>query len=127
MKSVIHYMGTEIFPRVRIGTGPVPEHWDLVAIASGLRPPLAPLPGLWLHGASYLFRYAGIECGVRILLALGPVALGVLTVLAYRIFDELMPPVLRTRMQKKGWSASPVEAAYWKEKGWLDGKKPWKP
>ena len=30
-------------------------------------------------------------------------------------------------MQKKGWSASPVEAAYWKEKGWLDGKKPWKP
>ncbi len=30
MKSVIHYMGTEIFPRVRIGTGPVPEHWDLV-------------------------------------------------------------------------------------------------
>lgn len=28
-------------------------------------------------------------------------------------------------MQKKGWSSSPVETAYWKEKGWLDGKKPW--
>jgi PTH1 family peptidyl-tRNA hydrolase len=23
-------MGTEDFPRVRIGTGPVPEHWELV-------------------------------------------------------------------------------------------------
>lgn len=30
------------------------------------------------------------------------------------------------KMQKKGWSASPVETAYWKEQGWLDGKKPWK-
>ena len=28
-------------------------------------------------------------------------------------------------MQKKGWSASPVEKEYWKEQGWLDGKKPW--
>jgi len=30
MKSVIAHLGTEAFPRVRIGTGPVPEHWDLV-------------------------------------------------------------------------------------------------
>ena len=30
------------------------------------------------------------------------------------------------KMQKKGWSSSPVETEYWKEKGWLDGKKPWK-
>ena len=29
-------------------------------------------------------------------------------------------------MQKKGWNSSPVETEYWKEKGWLDGKKPWK-
>lgn len=28
-------------------------------------------------------------------------------------------------LQKKGWNSSPVETAYWKEKGWLDGKKPW--
>ena len=28
-------------------------------------------------------------------------------------------------MQKKGWSASPVETEYWREHGWLDGKKPW--
>ena len=28
-------------------------------------------------------------------------------------------------MQKKGWNSSPIETRYWKEKGWLDGKKPW--
>ena len=30
MKSIIQHLGTENFPRVRIGTGPVPEHFDLV-------------------------------------------------------------------------------------------------
>jgi len=30
MKSVIEHLGTGDFPRVRIGTGPVPEHWDLI-------------------------------------------------------------------------------------------------
>lgn len=28
-------------------------------------------------------------------------------------------------MQKKGWNSSPVETKYWKDFGWLDGKKPW--
>ncbi len=30
MKSIIEHLGTTEFPRVRIGTGPVPEHWDLI-------------------------------------------------------------------------------------------------
>ena len=30
MRSVIQLLGTKEFPRVRIGTGPVPENWDLV-------------------------------------------------------------------------------------------------
>ena len=30
MRSCIQLLGTEEFPRVRIGTGPVPEHWELV-------------------------------------------------------------------------------------------------
>lgn len=29
-------------------------------------------------------------------------------------------------MQKKGWNSSPTETQYWKDKGWLEGKKPWK-
>ena len=28
-------------------------------------------------------------------------------------------------LQKKGMNSSPVETEYWKERGWLDGKKPW--
>ncbi|MBO7450518.1 MAG: aminoacyl-tRNA hydrolase [Clostridiales bacterium] len=30
MKSVIYHLGTQDFPRVRIGCGPVPEKWNLV-------------------------------------------------------------------------------------------------
>ena len=29
MRSVVATMGTQAFPRVRIGCGPVPEHWDI--------------------------------------------------------------------------------------------------
>lgn len=29
-------------------------------------------------------------------------------------------------IHKKGWDASPIEAEYWREKGWLDKKRPWK-
>ena len=28
-------------------------------------------------------------------------------------------------MQKKGWNSSPIETEYWKNNGWLDGKRPW--
>ncbi len=33
--------------------------------------------------------------------------------------------MMMAKMHKKGWNSSPVETRYWKEKGWLDGKKPW--
>ena len=33
---------------------------------------------------------------------------------------------LMGKMYKKGWNSSPVETQYWKERGWLDGKRPWK-
>ena len=33
---------------------------------------------------------------------------------------------LMGKMHKKGWNSSPIETQYWKEKGWLDGGKPWK-
>lgn len=29
-------------------------------------------------------------------------------------------------MHKKGWDSSPVEREYWENRGWLDGKRPWK-
>ncbi len=55
--------------------------------------------------------------------------------LARKLSTPQLPTVgLRTRflfammamLQRKGWNSSPVETAYWKERGWLDGKKPWK-
>ena len=33
---------------------------------------------------------------------------------------------LMSGMTKKGYGAGPEEKAYWEERGWLDGKKPWK-
>ena len=33
--------------------------------------------------------------------------------------------MLMKMMHKKGWNSSLVETEYWKERGWLDGKKPW--
>lgn len=29
MKSIISCLGTQDFPRIRVGCGPVPQHWDL--------------------------------------------------------------------------------------------------
>ena len=34
--------------------------------------------------------------------------------------------MLMGKMHKNGWDSSPAETQYWKEKGWLDGKKPWR-
>jgi hypothetical protein len=30
-------------------------------------------------------------------------------------------------MHKSGWDSSPVEKAYWEERGWLGKSRPWKP
>ena len=54
--------------------------------------------------------------------------------LARKLSSSQAPQVgLRTRfmfrimgmLQQKGWNSSPVETAYWRERGWLSGKKPW--
>lgn len=39
MRSIVETLGTESFPRVRIGIGPVPERWDLADYV------LSPIPG----------------------------------------------------------------------------------
>ncbi len=56
------------------------------------------------------------------------------TRIAKKIRDKQPSVGIKTRflfmimsgLQKKGWNSSPTETAYWKERGWLDGKKPWK-
>ena len=81
-----------------------PELWDKVCVASGIRPPPSAIPGLWTCLASGLFGAFGISKGILILRFLGPVALGLLAVQAYRLFTETVPATLDSRMTRKGWS-----------------------
>ena len=81
-----------------------PDLWEDVAVAAGLRPPVAPFPGLW-HGLScLLFRSVGLAKGVSILALAGPVSLGLLTAIFFLVFNELLPRTLRLRMKRARWS-----------------------
>ena len=81
-----------------------PDLWEDVAVAAGLRPPVAPFPGLW-HGLScLLFRSVGLAKGVSILALAGPVSLGLLTAIFFLVFNELLPQTLRLRMKRARWS-----------------------
>ena len=81
-----------------------PDLWEDVAVAAGVRPPVAPFPGLW-HGLScLLFRSVGLAKGVSILALAGPVSLGLLTAIFFLVFNELLPRTLRLRMKRARWS-----------------------
>lgn len=82
-----------------------PELWDEVAVAAGLRPPQSPMPGFWRFGVSKLIGSAGLENALFALRALGPVSLGLLTLLTYLFLAEMLPVELRMRMAKWGWSS----------------------
>lgn len=81
-----------------------PEVWEDVAVAAGLRPPVAPFPCLWHVLAAGVFRLAGLPAGLAVLHLLGPLALGGVAAMAFLVFHELLPRVLRLRMQRAGWS-----------------------
>ena len=80
------------------------ELWGDVAVAAGIRPPETAIPGLWAWLASKLFAVAGLDGGVKVLRALGPVSLGVLAALTLRFFAVTEPDTLSRRMVKRGWS-----------------------
>ena len=81
-----------------------PDLWDEIAVAQGLRPPPTPFPGLWHVLVALLFGGVGLERGLFVLRLLGPVSLGLAALLAFCLFDEVLPETLRTRMRHKGWS-----------------------
>ena len=81
-----------------------PDLWGEVAVAIGIRPPPTIFPGLWRCLASLLTAHAGLDASLTILRVLGAVSLGMVSVMAFRIFDEVLPGTLRLRMRKKGWS-----------------------
>lgn len=81
-----------------------PDLWEDVAVAAGLRPPVAPFPGLWHCFSQMLFKTFGMVKGVWILHALGPLSLGFVTAGFFMVFNELLPQTLRLRMKRVRWS-----------------------
>ena len=81
-----------------------PDLWGEISVACGLRPPPTVFPCLWRILAAQLFDYVGIARGLGVLRAAGPVGLGVVAILVFGIFDELLPDNLRVRMRRMGWS-----------------------
>ena len=80
------------------------ELWDDVAVAAGIRPPETAIPGLWVLITAKLFSAVGLDAGLKVLRALGPVSLGVLAALTFRFFTVVEPETLAQRMVRRGWS-----------------------
>ena len=81
-----------------------PDLWGEIAVAIGIRPPPTIFPGLWRCLVSLLVGHVGIDTSLLVLRMLGAVSLGMLAMMAFRIFDEVLPDTLRLRMRRKGWS-----------------------
>ena len=81
-----------------------PGLWEEVAAAIGLRPPATIFPGFWRIFTALLVNCVGIGGGLVALRGLGAVSLGMLLVLSFQMFDEVLPETLRMRMRRKGWS-----------------------
>ena len=81
-----------------------PDLWEDVAVAAGLRPPVAPFPGLWHGFSSILFNAVGLRAGLWMLHALGPLSLGLVAAAVFMVLHELLPMTLRLRMKRVGWS-----------------------
>lgn len=72
-----------------------PELWDDLAVAAGLRPPAGEFPALWWISLSFLIDNFGIAACIEGLKILGPVSLGLLTVMTHRLFTGLLPEVMK--------------------------------
>jgi tetratricopeptide (TPR) repeat protein len=71
-----------------------PELWEQTAVAAGIRPPVAEFPILWQHILSFFIGRFGIASCLAFLQALGPISLGLLTVMACGIFSGCLPEVM---------------------------------
>lgn len=92
------------------GTDVPPAVYDDVAAAAGLRPPMSLLPGLWRSFAAPLFALAGLDAGLNILCALGPLALGLSAALAGSLLRALLPARLTALADRTGWGRRIVAA-----------------
>ena len=86
------------------GEGIPSDLWEEISVAAGLRPPTAPFPCVWHAIVQGLFSLLGVNGGLFALRLLGPLALGTATGVGFILLYELVPSVLRERMQLAGWS-----------------------
>ena len=68
-----------------------PELWEGVAVASGIRPPEHMFPLLWQNILSRFIGAFGISAVIGALKVLGPISLGLLSVMLFRIFNIVLP------------------------------------
>lgn len=77
----------------------VPHLWDEMSVATGLRPPKGMFPGLWrgiLSGLYSVLPPAAVNETLRIM---GLVTAGLLSMMAFPIFDSSLPDVLRVQLR----------------------------
>jgi tetratricopeptide (TPR) repeat protein len=71
-----------------------PELWDEIAVAAKLRPPEHEFPLLWQHILSYFISQFGISPCIAALKAIGPISLGLLAVMTFRLFSGYLPRIM---------------------------------
>lgn len=71
-----------------------PGVWEDVAIAAGLRPPVAPFPLVWHMIVGQLFQWMEPARAVKVLLIGGPCALGFAAALIYFLLWETVPTIV---------------------------------
>lgn len=80
-----------------------PELWDEVAVAASLRPPAHEFPIVWQNILSIVISNFGIDAGIRCLKLAGPVSLGLLAVMAFRLFAGCLPGVMKKDARRTSW------------------------
>lgn len=71
-----------------------PELWDEVAVALHLRPPVSEFPLLWQNVVSRFISAYGINSTLFYLKLSGPLSLGVLAAMSFRLFCSFLPPAM---------------------------------
>ncbi len=75
-----------------------PSVWEDAAIASGLRPPGAPFPGLYRGVLAVLFKFGTPATAFTALSYLGRICIGLSAVFVYLVFRDILPAALRLRV-----------------------------
>ena len=77
-----------------------PELWEKIAVAAKLRPPTNEFPLLFQISLSWFVERFGISACVDALKILGPLALGLLSVVSYRLLSGYLPPIMKGDMKR---------------------------